>query len=106
MHHSFITVVHLLFCVGIQQVFNCQDISIQTLTHNCLFTGHAGVRDLTEGFPLGNIGDMYLHSGNTHCLQCVQNGDRRVGVGGGVDHNAIKITVCGLNLVYQVTLMV
>ena len=68
--------------------------------------GHAGVADLAEGLPLGHIADVHLGGGQVHGLQRVQNGNAGVGVGAGVDDDAVVEAQGALDGVHQAALVV
>ena len=85
--------------VVIFQKENGFTVALQAFAHNGLDTGHAGIGHLPEGLPLAHIGDMHFHGGKTHCFQSIQNGDGGMGIGGGVDDDAVKPAVGCLNLI-------
>ena len=84
------------------QLLNRLDIPVGPHAHYrplCII-GHIG--NLPEGLPGFYIGNVNLHGGNHYRLQRVQDGDAGVGVGTGVDDDAVNILeVCLLNPVYQ-----
>ena len=49
---------------------------------------------------------MDFHRGDTDGLQCVQQGDAGMGIGAGIDDDAVLLSVGLLNGVHQVSLMV
>ena len=61
---------------------------------------------MTEGFPLVDVAEMHLHRRQSHGLQRVQNGYAGVGVGGGVDDDAVRLAQRALDDVHQHALMV
>jgi len=52
-----------------------------------------------EDLAFVDVGHVDLDGGEGDGLQRVENGDAGVGVGGGVDHDAVKASVGGLNRV-------
>ena len=50
---------------------------------------------MAEFLPLVDIGDMDLHAGDGHGLECVQNGVAVVGVGSGVDYDSLGAVKVG-----------
>ena len=68
--------------------------------------GQTGVGNLPEGFPGIHIGDVNLHSRNADSLQGVQNGNGGVGVGCGIDDNAVYLPVSPLDFIHQISLVV
>ena len=62
---------------------------------------HPRIGDLPETFPGGNIRKMHFCRRNTYPFQRVQNGYARMSIGGRVDDNAVSLSICGLNTVYD-----
>jgi len=81
-------------------------VAVNSMTFDGMATGKSGIGDLTEGFPGIYIRNMHLDSRDGNSLQCVQNGNGGVGIGGRIYDNTIHFAKCPLNLVYQITLMV
>ena len=67
---------------------------------------HACIRQLSKRLARVHIGNMHLGGGNTHGLECVQNRNARVRVSGGVNNNAVKYTVCRLNLIDNIPFVI
>ena len=61
---------------------------------------------MAEGFPLAEVGEVDLHGGNADGQEGVQEGYAGVGVGGGIEDDAVVDSPGGLDLVYQVSLVV
>ena len=81
-------------------------VALQPQSHVGLHAGHASVGNLAEVLPLGDIGDVHLHRGQVHRLQRVQNRHTGVGIGGGIDYNAVGSPQSRLNPVHNGPLVV
>ena len=88
------------------QVQNSLSVALQAQAHEGLDAGHPGVGHLAEVLPLGHIGDVDLHGGQGDRLQGVQDGHAGVGIGGGVDDDAVLLPISLLDLVHNGPLVV
>ena len=67
------------------------------MASECLAAGHAGVGNLTERLPCGDIAEMDFDGGQGDGFQRIQNGDGRMGIGGRIDDNAVELAKSLLN---------
>ena len=63
-------------------------------------------RGLPEVLALVHLRDMYFDGGYRDCLERVEQGYRGMGVGSGVQDNAIKATIGVLDGIDEITLMI
>jgi len=68
--------------------------------------GEADIGDFSKLLPAVHIREMYLHRRQADRLQRVQDGDAGVGIGRGVDYNAVENSVSGLDRVHDRALVV
>ena len=81
-------------------------VTLDSQTLNDLFAVKACVGDLAEGFSFIHMGDVDFHSRDGNRLQRVQNGNGSVGVGCGIDDDAVHFAVSGLDLVHDGTFVI
>ena len=71
-----------------------------------LRAGGTDIADFPEFITGIRIGDVDFHRGKSHCLQRVQNGDAGMGIGTGIDHNAVGFAVRLLDGIHQIPFMI
>ena len=81
-------------------------LHIPTLTFNGLFAVESCIGNLPEGLTGIHIGNMHLNSRNGNRLQGIQNRHGGMGVGGGIDDDAVIHTISGLNCIHNCTFVV
>ena len=81
-------------------------VPVQPQPHVGLQAGQPGIGHLAKVLPLGHVGDVHLHRWDLYRLQGVQDGHAGVGVGGGVDDDAVKGPQGLLDLVHNGPLVV
>lgn len=82
-------------------------VAVKPLTRNGFDRRRGNIADLTEALALRHVGDMHFDCRDADTLDRVRNGDARVGVGGGVEDDAVRMgEICVLYGVDQIALVV
>ena len=68
---------------------NGLQVSVKMQPLHCGNTGGGNIGDLPESLPLVHIGEMYLNSRQSYCLQCIQKCHTGVGVGPRINDDGI-----------------
>ena len=92
--------------VALLEVQHGLPVALEAVTFDGFHAGHSGVGSLPEGFSCVHVGDVDLHGGDGNGFQGVQNGHGGMGIGGGVDDDAVHLAVCPLDFVHNVPLVV
>ena len=89
---------------SVQQPLYRQPVGIESEAayHSLAGCGNEGM--VAEVFSLMDIGDMHLYNGTFYGAYAVVQGNAGVGVGSGVQHNAVEREAHLLYLVYQFSL--
>lgn len=90
----------------VEQMVDTFDIALDAVAGDGLAAGGADVAYLAKLLALADIGDVDLYCWNADGFDGVEQGDGGVGVGGGVDDDAVCGAVAGLNLVDEVAFVV
>ena len=90
----------------VEQMVDAFNIALDAVAGDGLAAGGADVAYLAKLFALADIGDVDLYRWNADGFHGVEQGDGGVGVGGGVDDDAVCGAVAGLNLVDEVAFVV
>lgn len=89
-----------------QQGFNRQTVAVKTETGNHSFAGWGNHRHMAVAFPTVDIGNVHLDNRRFHCPDGIGNGYRRVGIGSGIQHNAVDIKSLTMNFVDERTFVI
>ena len=89
-----------------QQVLRRHAVARKAVPGEGLAAGQADIGHLPEVLPPGDVGQVDLHRREPHCFQRVQESHAGVGVGGGVDDDAVHFAAGALDGVHQDPLVV
>ena len=88
------------------EVDYCRAIAFKAEACNGFYRRERDEGVLSEFLAGVDIGYVYLDRGNGHCFQCVENRNRGVSVGGGIDDDAVEFSVCLLDFVNYCTFVI
>ena len=82
------------------------DVTVEAVTLDRADAGGADIGDLTEFLSRIGIGKMHLDGGDAHGLYGVEQGNAGVGVGRGIDDDAVDAPIGLLNGVDEVAFVI
>ena len=88
-----------LFCKVLPEVFKRHAVALEAEACVGFDTGHARIGYLPEGFSCRDVGDMHLDRRQGNGLEGIEDGNACMGVGGGIDDDAVVYPVGLLYLI-------
>lgn len=75
---------NVLWTISAEQNIYCFAVAVRPMPLDARNTARSNIADLTKFLTGVNIGNVHLNGRYSDSLQCVGNGNARVGVGAGI----------------------
>ena len=82
------------------EIVHCLGVAGKAAPGDCVRRHRADIADLPKCLALADLGDVHLDGGDAHALYGVCDGDAGVGIGGGVEDDAVNAVK--IRLLYRV----